>query len=209
MACVGNTLSKMNCVERYGFSGDGKLMMNSIIITRTGRHFDILDPDPELINLTDIAAALSKLCRFGGHCMQFYSVAEHCVLTTRLIAENMQDREDLLAWALLHDASEAFIVDIPRPVKRQLPEYQRLEEVIQRAIAERFNLPWPIPDEVYQADNDMLIMEMESYMLKDSLHSLQHTPRYTLIDGLPSTPLDPMSAESLFLASASSLKLDK
>lgn len=182
--------------------------MNSIIITRTGKLVDILNPNPALITLTDIAAALSKLCRFGGHCLQFYSVAEHCVLTTRLLAENLQNRKDLLAWALLHDASEAFVVDIPRPVKRQLPEYQRLEEAIQRAIAERFNLPWPIPDEVHQADNDMLVMEMDAYMPKDSLHSLELESCYSLIGGLPSVPLDPMSAESLYLEFARSLGLD-
>lgn len=190
------------------FSGNERLMMSSIIITRTGKLFDILHPNPALITLTDIAAALSKLCRFGGHCLQFYSVAEHCVLTTRLIAEKLQNRQDLLAWALLHDASEAFVVDIPRPVKRQLTEYQRLEEAIQRAIAERFNLSWPIPDEVLQADNDMLMMEFDAYMPKGSIHNSELAPRYSLIGGLPSAPLDPMSAESLYLEFARSLGLD-
>lgn len=100
--------------------------MYSSILTSTGKWFDILRPDPSLIDLHDIASALSKLCRFGGHCQQFYSVAEHSILAAKMMRQRNGGNPALIRWALLHDASEAYVVDIPRPAKRQLTEYMKI-----------------------------------------------------------------------------------
>lgn len=179
--------------------------MTSSILTYSGKLFDVLNPDPQLIDLTDIAAALSKLCRFGGHCLEFYSVAEHSILTSSLIQQEFPDDRSLAAWALLHDASEAYMVDIPRPVKRQLQEYVRLEEAIQQTIAERFSLPWPMPEEVHLADTNMLALELRVYMPSNPVIQNQLIPTHQLLSGLPSEPLEPRAANAEFLARAQSL----
>jgi uncharacterized protein len=85
--------------------------------TYTGLAFWPLDPRPDEIRLVDIAHALSKLCRYGGQCLSFYSVAEHSLL----VASKAPDHLKLVA--LMHDASEAYLLDIPRPIKRHLAGY--------------------------------------------------------------------------------------
>src|SRR5579885_2784587 len=87
------------------------------IQTYCGVAFYPLDPRPEEILIEDIAHALSMLCRFTGHVKRFYSVAQHCVYVSHRC-----DPKDAL-WGLLHDAAEAYLNDISRPVKslRELP----------------------------------------------------------------------------------------
>ncbi len=179
--------------------------MTSSILTSTGKWFDILKPSPSIIELQDIASALSKLCRFGGHCSQFYSVAEHSILAAELMRQRHGSNQTLLRWALLHDASEAYVVDIPRPAKRQLGDYVRIEEAIQRAVAERFGLPWPMPKEVHEVDNDILSLELRAYMPNQPDALLPPLPVVGLADGLPSEPLLPRNAELAFLERAKSL----
>ena len=120
------------------------------IETYTGLKFHPLDPRPEDVRLADIAHALAMQCRFGGHCDRRYSVAEHCVLLSLAVPE-----DDALA-ALMHDAAEAYLIDVPRPVKRYLAGYAELEKRIEQAIAEKFGLAWPWPASVKEADTRIL-----------------------------------------------------
>lgn len=121
--------------------------------TYTGRAFYPLDPQPADIHPTDIGHALGMLCRYGGHVRRFYSVAEHCVLMSHAVpAEHA-------LWALLHDATEAYVVDVPRPLKRMLPEYRAIEDRVMRAIIERFELSDTMPDQVVGADRRILLDE--------------------------------------------------
>lgn len=177
--------------------------MSSSILTSTGKWFDVLNPSPSQIDLQDIASALSKLCRFGGHCRAFYSVAEHSILAAELMMQHKSSDSILIRWALLHDASEAYVVDIPRPAKRQISEYIRIEDAIQRAIAERFDLPWPMPQEVHEIDNSLLSLELRAYMPEQPEHLLPQLPTMLLMDGLPTVPLSPINAEKSFLKEAS------
>jgi len=179
--------------------------VSSSILTSTGKWFDILKPDPSLIDLQDIASALSKLCRFGGHCRQFYSVAEHSILASDLMRQRYGNNLTLIRWALLHDASEAYVVDIPRPAKCQLTEYIRIEDGIQRAVAERFDLPWPMPEEVHEVDHDILSLELRAYMPSQPDVLLPPLPVDWSVDELPIQPLFPSSAETEFLDKAKSL----
>lgn len=116
---------------------------------------------PEDIMITDIAHALSLLCRFGGHCSTFYSVAEHSVHVSRVVPP-----ADAL-WGLLHDASEAYIVDLPAPLKR-LPElgraYREIEGRIQWAVCRRFGLSPEEPASVRTADTAVLMAEVAVLM---------------------------------------------
>ena len=126
--------------------------------TFTGRKFYPLSPQADEIDPVDIAHALSLLCRYGGHVDRFYSVAEHCVLMSHAVSP------DHALWALLHDATEAYVVDVPRPLKRSLPEYQAVEEKVMVAIAEKFGLSMPMPTEVKDADNRILLTERNILM---------------------------------------------
>lgn len=105
--------------------------------------------------MNDILHALSHQCRFAGHCTQFYSVAQHCVLVSQ-----MCDKEDAL-WGLLHDASEAYLVDVPSPLKRmQLFEgYRQVEKKVMDTICEAFGLGSDEPPSVKLADKRMLATE--------------------------------------------------
>jgi hypothetical protein len=87
-------------------------------------HFAELNHDE--IDPLDIATALSNQCRFGGHVKHFYSVAEHCV---HVLHEVQQQTLDIRTWraALLHDASEAYLIDIPRPIKAYLTSYKHVQ----------------------------------------------------------------------------------
>lgn len=119
----------------------------------SGRRFFPMDPRPEEIEPVDIAHALSLICRYGGHAQRFYSVAEHCVLLSRWVAP------EHALWALLHDASEAYVGDMVRPLKRQLPDYEAAEGRVIEAVAARFGLTCPMPPEVKDADNRILLDE--------------------------------------------------
>ena len=98
------------------------------------------------------------MCRYNGHCSSFYSVAEHCV---HLFHAAEQEHK---FWALMHDASEAYICDIPRPFKHALTNYQEIEEKIMKVVASKYGLPWPIPDEVKQLDMRILMNEKGALM---------------------------------------------
>ena len=128
------------------------------IQTYTGIAFYPFEPRPDEILIDDIAHALSMLCRFAGHCNEFYSIAEHCVHITDWLPE-----EAKLA-GLLHDASEAYLVDIPKPVKVQLPDYAVIEENLGRAIAAKFGYQFPCPAKVKEADKRILIDERNSIL---------------------------------------------
>ena len=131
------------------------------IQTVTGKQFWPFDPRPEDIDIEDIAHALSMQCRFAGHCIRFYSVAEHSVL----LSETLSRKRDAL-WALLHDASEAYLVDIPRPIKPYLFGYYEAEEALMKAIAIKFDLEDNIPEIVKQRDYQILFSEAEQNMSK-------------------------------------------
>lgn len=127
--------------------------------TFTGRRYYPMAPRAEDIHTADIAHALSMLCRYGGHVTEFYSVAEHCVLMSRAVEQSNGKREAL--YALLHDATEAYVVDVPRPVKRYLPDYNVIEERVWAAIVEKFDLPTAtLPDSVFKADTRILVNEV-------------------------------------------------
>lgn len=126
--------------------------------TYTGGQFWPMDPRPDEVRIEDISAALSKLCRYGGQCTRFYSVAEHCVHVANAAPDGLK-----LA-ALLHDASEAYLSDVIRPIKSFLSNYLEIEAGLERVIAERFGLTWPMPAEVKRLDTAILADERDQVM---------------------------------------------
>jgi hypothetical protein len=101
----------------------------------SGIRFNIEDPEEDTIRIQDIAHALGNICRFGGHAKKFYSVAQHCVYASYMTPGPHQ------MAALLHDATEAYLGDVVRPLKRLLPDYERLEKNLAARIAHNFGLP--------------------------------------------------------------------
>jgi len=130
------------------------------IQTWTGIKFYPLDPLESEICLGDIVTPLSRICRFIGHSLHFYSVAEHSVHVANHVSEENR------LWALLHDASEAYMCDLPRPLKymEEARFYRDAEKKLQGIICAKFGLAPGMPDEVRIADNRMLATEARDLM---------------------------------------------
>ena len=163
----------------------------SWILTRSGRHPDFLDPHPGEIEIFDIAVALSRECRFSGQTRRAYSVAQHSVLASRIVPEAFA-RE-----ALLHDATEAYLRDLSRPLKHLVPEYLRIERRLDRVIRQKFGLPAEKSDPVDLADRILLATEKRDLMPEDSCD-------WPILEGVEPLPdrIDPCSsvrARTMFL----------
>jgi 5'-deoxynucleotidase YfbR-like HD superfamily hydrolase len=129
--------------------------MNSAFIqTYSGLVVDLLNPDPFLLSVNDIAHALSNLCRFGGHTKTFYSVANHSVL----VSMNVSAADAFVG--LMHDAAEAYCQDLVYPLKALLPAYRDIEDSLWEALAFRYRLPYEIPQSVKDADAVLLATEI-------------------------------------------------
>lgn len=126
--------------------------------TNSGQVINLLDPDPDHITIEDIACGLSKNCRFNGQLKQWYSVAEHSIHVMELVPDHLKKQ------ALLHDATEAFICDIPTPLKRLLGDtYHQIEHRLAAAIGEKFDVTLTELDPtVMQADRIMVVTERDA-----------------------------------------------
>lgn len=134
---------------------------NTWIQTFTGRQVWPLDPRPEDFVIKDIAHALSQICRYTGHCRKFYSVGQHSIHVMELV---LIHGKKMALTALLHDASEAYITDMARPVKHNFPEYLAVEHRLEVEIAKAFDIYYPFPPEIKEADNVMLNTERRDLM---------------------------------------------
>lgn len=137
--------------------------IDPVIRTFTGKWINVFDTDPETIDIRDIAHALSFQCRFGGHLKQFYSVAQHSIWCYEEAKRRNMSKKDQLA-ALMHDSSEAFLVDIPRPIKQKLAEYKDVEDKLMKTIGDLYGFDWPMSKEIKEIDT--IALEMEWNYLK-------------------------------------------
>lgn len=133
----------------------------TFIQTYTGKQVWPLDPRPEDFDIIDIAHALSLVCRYTGHCKGFYSVGQHSCHVADLL--HKQDPKVILT-GLMHDASEAYIADIARPIKHTLLNYLEIEQRLEQALSIRFGLIYPFPPCIKEADNIMLNTERRDIM---------------------------------------------
>lgn len=168
------------------------------IMTSMGHYFKLLEPESSCIDIEDIATALSNLCRFNGHTSTFYSVAEHSWYVSMLVPA-----EYALA-GLLHDAAEAYVGDMTRPLKQLLPEYKAIEKRIEAEIFKRFGLPLELPACIKQVDLAMLATEQRDLMPP-------HDDGWALIAGIDPydwkiSPCLPNAAKALFLGRFAELR---
>ena len=159
------------------------------IHTFTGKKFWPLNAREEDICIEDIAKALSQKCRYTGHSCFFYSVAQHCVHAS----EHCEDPR----WALMHDAAEAYLPDVSRPIKSAIHGFEETEERLLRVIASKFGLEFPFPDSVHEVDDRMLVTEW--YYLMPA--ATNPGPRYQEMERLDFRirPCFPSLAEQRFL----------
>lgn len=138
------------------------VMKVDYIRTYSGINFTIFDTNPKQILIEDIAHSLSHLCRYGGHSKTFYSVAQHSMAVSCLV------KPENALCALLHDATEAYLCDVPRPIKYKLKDYIVMENKLYKTIAEKFDLPLNIPEEVHEIDSLMITeFEWDYFMLNN------------------------------------------
>lgn len=126
------------------------------MITASGRRFYPVAPHAADVCIEDVAHTLSNICRFGGHTSRFYSVAQHSVMVSKHVPG------PLAIYGLLHDAPEAYVGDMIRPLKEQVPQFAKIEEAVWRAVLQRFDLAHPTPalwQYVKDADNKALVTE--------------------------------------------------
>lgn len=133
----------------------------SWMLTKSHKAFYFDAPKQSQICLEDIAHALSNLCRFNGHCSEFYSVAQHSVYASQLCPPEAQ------LDGLFHDATEAYIGDMVSPLKKLIPAFSEYEDSLWRTIAAKFSLSRTLPASVKKADLQMLATEARDLMGAD------------------------------------------
>ena len=167
------------------------------IMLHSGAWFDFCAPGESAFTIEDIAHGLANICRYSGQCSNFYSVAEHSLLVSE-VAKGFEFE------ALLHDAAEAFLGDITRPLKQMLPEYKRIENEVENAILERFGVPVPLPTEVKEADLRVLAAEQRQIMPKGTdgwVRGRKVVPADVVVRHFP-----PGEAKRIFLARFEALR---
>lgn len=165
--------------------------------TYSGGQFWTFDPEKKDVHIKDIAHSLSYICRFNGHTKFFYSVAQHSLNVCKLMKEDMLSKR-LQLLGLLHDASEAYICDIPRPIKHCIPGYKEAEEKIEKIIFQALDIALPNKIEiaiVKKYDNAILSIEAKKLMCNSDKWHLPKTKYYCEIE----TDLKPVLLEHKFL----------
>lgn len=173
---------KLSAAEEYKRSIDPR-MDNALgeITSVSGIIITPFDLQPEQVRIIDIAHALSRQCRFVGHCAGFLSVAEHSVRVAAIVEKT---NPELALTGLLHDASEAYLGDVARPIKHLdgMAAYREAEQRAEQVISSVYGTVYPLPPEVIDADRQQFVIEMK-------------TDRWN-----PSMSMRPETAKALFLS---------
>lgn len=151
------------CVKMPSCETD-KFHWVGVIETLSGIAADVVNLDRDMVYFHDITRSLSHICRYNGHIPSFYSVAEHSVRVSWWIRRENGSLEEQLA-GLMHDAAEAYVGDMVRPLKRHPIigyQHQIVEDAVSQVIADKFGFPYPYPDIVHEADKALYYWEVEN-----------------------------------------------
>lgn len=167
--------------------------MKTSIQLYNGEYFDYNDIENSPIRIENIAAGLSKICRYSGQCNKFYSVAEHSVYVSWLSTN--EERA-----GLLHDSPEHVVLDVVKPFKitPEMAGYRTIEDKVERRCAEVLGIPYPLPEIVHWAD--MTVLKAEKKVLFDNheAHYWSGLDKYPDVD-IEIACLPPAAAERFFL----------
>lgn len=136
--------------------------MSHYITTYSGLHVIPTKPEKDKILIKDIAHALSLLCRGNGHVKTFFSVGQHCI-NCALEADARGYSQRIILACLLHDASEAYLSDVPRPFKQYLPQYHEYEQILLNTIYQKYlgsSLSEEEARHVKEIDDDFLYFDL-------------------------------------------------
>lgn len=140
--------------------------------TVSGKDVHLLNPSPDEIDIKDIAAGLSKMCRYNGQISEFYSVAQHSVYAAILA------KPESRMHALLHDASEAYLGDVISPLKPLLTNYEEIEKRMMSAIAQKFNFSFDDHAEIHEIDQRLLTTEVQQLIPHHNIDWKLTAPAY-------------------------------
>jgi len=198
------------------FERNGQQIEAEWFQTHTGRRFFPMAPEVRDVELADIAHALARICRFGGHTRGFYSVAQHSVLVSQVVeqecfaAQSSVMTRSLLTdpprWkqvalqGLFHDAAEAYLGDMIRPLKVAMPDYKSAELALERVIAQRFGLVFPFDPLVKHADDILLATERRDLLAHEREWTFKYPP---MTERIVEQSIE--RAEASFLARAAAL----
>ncbi len=157
--------------------------MDNAILLESGEFYSYVNPQANKWTIEDIALSLGHLCRYSGQVQKFYSIAQHCYLVSYAV-----DQEFALD-GLLHDGVEAFMVDIPTPLKMLLPDYKQIEAEHEQEMFSRFGLEYPMNPAVKKADTELLCAEVRDMKAKHA-----HWDRYSHINVDHIAHIDPWTS---------------
>ena len=143
----------------------------------SGHRIDPLHIKEDDIYLEDIAHALSLLCRGNGHIKYFYSVAQHS-LNCAKEAQSRGYSKHVVLSCLFHDASEAYMSDLITPIKKQMKEYQIIEDQLLETIFQAFHIKLKNEEKIIWKEMDQLLLEAE---LKEMMPLEENRPTVTLM----------------------------
>ena len=158
----------------------------AVMLTKDGNIIHPLHPSPVCVE--EIAHVLSNFCRYGGHCPDFYSVAQHSVLVSYLVSP------ELALEGLMHDAHEAYFGDWPKPIKNAVPGLVKVEREVESRVHKALGLRSSMDPAVKQADLLALRMEMQYLWLNMRPDNLDDWAALKLVTNIP-----PARARKLFL----------
>lgn len=209
---TARTLAAIRSIqERIAAMPDGRTLWNQMpdaetvtrikgptIMLASGSYFDLENPESSEFGIEDIAHALAHICRYTGHCHTFYSVAQHSVLVSRAVPQGYAFH------GLMHDAAEAFIGDVAKPLKVLLPDYKVIEDRIEAALFARFGLPAKLPQCVKDADRVLLRTEQRDLTRADGHQWSWTEGMEPLAERIE--PMPPAEAKRMFLARYAELR---
>jgi hypothetical protein len=173
--------------------------MSHWIQTYTGHRVNVFDPKLDSIRLIDIAQGLSHTCRFSGQIPWHYSVGQHSLIMSTLVPPVFA------LEALMHDAAEAYLGDVPKPIKAGLPDYRRVSEIMEGAIAQKFRLAYPWPEAVHVADRRMVLTEAAAFGRDTTGWGVDGVP----YEGMVISPMRPDTVCEAFMARAMELIIQR